>query len=298
MTQTTAPEPPRDPAAEPPADTTQTTTSSPAQGEPSPPTRRRPSRRRSRRLARRFSFRSRRRRPWREHLLSENVRLFTSLMASSITGTAAVAVFPQLDTTLGHQENLVWSWIILTVLVIAAYSMLFTGLTLLALRHQPRQRLLAVARLPRARRQVRFYRYFGARSSAFGEVLQVMLIAILAIAMLLMRPSSVPLELLLMLTIGSISTAWLSSVVTFALEYAAADAHGDGFDLNGTPPDERGLPEYLYAAVLVQTSSGPTDLVPRTRPARGLVRSQALLAYVMNTIIVAMGVSVVLTVFT
>lgn len=104
-----------------------------------------------------------------------------------------------------------------------------------------------------------------------------------------------PVQLLLLLTIGGVIAAWISTVVTFAIEYAAADAHRDAFELVNTPAEERGLPEYLYAAVLIQTSTGPTELVPRTRTARRLVRDQAILSHVMATIIVALNVSALLT---
>lgn len=236
-------------------------------------------------------------RSWRRHLLSENMRVALSLVLSLVPAVIFALTSPQLNVVLGSEVNRIWGLIIIMVVIVGMYSLLFAGLTVLALHGQSRERLLAVARLPHARKQVRLYRDFGARSSAAGEAMQVMLIAALAVAMLALRPQVVPLELLLVLTIGSVVAAWLSTVVTFALEYAAADAHGEGFDLPFTPAPERNLSEYLYAAVLVQTASGSTEMVPRTRRARTLIRSQAVLAYVMNTIIITVGVSVLVTAF-
>ena len=82
--------------------------------------------------------------------------------------------------------------------------------------------------------------------------------------------------------------------MTFAVEYAAEDAHGDAFELAGTPGHERTLADYVYGAVLIQAANG-TDLAPTTPGARRLVRDHVILAHVSSTIIITLGVSALLT---
>jgi len=84
-------------------------------------------------------------------------------------------------------------------------------------------------------------------------------------------------------------------VVTFAVEYTAEDADGTAFTLPGTEGTERTFQDYVHGTVLIQASSGSSDLAPRTSRARRLVRHQVVLAYVMTTIITTLGVSAVIT---
>jgi uncharacterized membrane protein len=42
---------------------------------------------------------------------------------------------------------------------------------------------------------------------------------------------------------------------------------------------------------MIQATSAPADVTPNTRTARRLVRSQTVLAYVMNTVVIALGLS-------
>jgi uncharacterized membrane protein len=49
--------------------------------------------------------------------------------------------------------------------------------------------------------------------------------------------------------------------------------------------------EYLYLSWMIQATSAPADVTPNTRTARRLVRSQTVLAYVMNTVVIALGLS-------
>lgn len=106
----------------------------------------------------------------------------------------------------------------------------------------------------------------------------------------------VPLWVLFAVTVLTVVTAWMSCVVGHAVEYAALDAHGEGLRFDGEPdPGRRAHPEYLYVAVLVQTSSAPADFAPLTREARRTLVGQSVLAHIMASVVVAVGASAVFT---
>jgi uncharacterized membrane protein len=233
--------------------------------------------------------------PWRRRLLSENLRLALSWLLSFAVGPASVLLLdgavPE-DGTAGLQLPLT---LMIVIVMISVYALAYAALTLYALAGQPRSRMVAAARLPRARRHVSFYRWYVGRTSAFHEVLQMLLIAVLAVGLLIMPPPWVPVPALLALTVAAVITAWISAVATFAVEYAAEDSRGRAFALPNTEGAERTLHDYLYGALLIQTTSGTSDMVPLTPAARRIVRHHVVLAYLMSTIIITLGVSAVIT---
>lgn len=211
-------------------------------------------------------------------------------------GGSALYIVPELAATAPHsREEQLTVFLVLMIIITALYGLVFSVLTYYALQGQPRQRLVATARLLRARKHVPAYQLLSGRSGPSGEVLQLVIIAGVAIVLLATRPESFPASTLLALTVASIVVAWIGSVMTFAVEYIAEDAHGQGFTLPGSPAPERALEEYVYAAVLVQASSGSSEFVPLTSSARRTLRNHVILAHVMSTIILTLGVSVVIT---
>ncbi|MGP9744427.1 DUF1345 domain-containing protein [Brachybacterium sp. AOP29-B2-41] len=240
----------------------------------------------------------RHRRSLRRRLLSENLRLLASSVLS--LGIGAVIVVPLASSLRGAEtaEVQLPLFLMLLIITVSLYSLTFAGLTLWVLTAQPRHRLVAAARLPRARRHVRFYRWYMGRSSSFSEVMQMLLIAVLAALLLIVPPPGIPIAALLALTAGAVVTAWIGAVMTFAVEYAAEDSHATAFSLPGTTGKDRGIAEYVYGAVLIQASSGAGDLTPLTASARRLVRNHVILAHVTSTIIVTLGVSAVVTAVT
>ena len=241
-----------------------------------------------RRLARR------RGRTWRRRMLSENLRLSLAWGLSALLGGGLVLLLAHGMRPLAEDAR-VPLFLILLIVMMSLSSLLFAGLTWWALRDLPRDRLVAAARLTRARRAVRVYRWYMSRSTALSEALQMLLMAVIATVLLILPPPGVPVSALLALTVGAVVAAWLSAVVTFALEYTAEDAHGAAFALSGTAPPERSFEEYLHGAVQIQASAGAADLGPLTTTARRLARHQVVLAYVMTTIITTLGVSAVIT---
>lgn len=233
--------------------------------------------------------------PWRRRLLSENLRLGLSWLAAFAVGPPPVLLLDSSipdDGTTGFQLSLA---LIIVIIMLSVYALVYAATTLYALSGQPRSRMVAAARLPRARHHVRFYRSYVGRTSAFSEVLQMLLIAVLAVVLLMMPPPWAPVAAMLALTVAAVITAWISAVTTFAVEYAAEDSRGLAFSLPGAEGAERTIEDYLYGALLIQTTSGTADMAPLTPSARRIVRRHVVLAYVMSTIIITLGVSAVIT---
>lgn len=265
---------------------------------PPPPSRRQAVQGRRARPAR--PARSRRpKRTWRERLQSENLRMLLSLPVGIVTGAALILLAPQANYLLRDQRgDQLFALLLLVIAFLIAYSATFTVLTFLALRDQPRARLIALARLGHARRHVPVYKYLIGRSGPIGEITQLMGTAVIAIVLLALRPPEFAVALLLAITAAALVCTWVSTVMTFALEYAAEDARGGAFSFPATPPEERLLEEYLYAAVVIQAAPGPSGVEPISRDARRLVRNHVIIAHTTSTIIITLAVSVVITALT
>lgn len=241
----------------------------------------------------------RRQRSWRERLQSENLRMLLSLPLGMVAGTALILLVPQTNYLLREERgDQLFSALLVVIAILITYSAAFTVLTFLALRDQPRARLIALARLGHARRHVPVYKYLIGRSGPIGEVTQIMGTAVIAIVLLALRPPEFAVALLLAITAAAVVCTWASTVMTFALEYAAQDARGDAFAFPATPPAERLLEEYLYAAVVIQAAPGPSGVEPISRGARRLVRDHVIIAHTTSTIIITLAVSVVITALT
>ncbi|WP_422115508.1 DUF1345 domain-containing protein [Brachybacterium sp. UNK5269] len=289
-TDTDRPHPHPEETAAPAAEATRTPEQVPAAADPPPGARPRTAAQRRRARRRRRSAQ-----PLRRRLLSENLRRIVSGLACLLCGLAVVGSLRLLTGVRGAADLELALFLVLLIVMLSSYSVIFAGLTLYALIGQPRSRLIAAARLPRARRQVRFYRWSVGQSTALNEALQMLLIAMIAVLLLLSPPAGLPIAALLALTAAAVVAAWIGAVTSFALEYAAEDADGRAFTLPGTTAADRAIAEYLYGAVLIQSSSGAGDLTPLTAPARRLVRDHVVLAHVTTTIIITLGVSAVIT---
>ncbi len=88
--------------------------------------------------------------------------------------------------------------------------------------------------------------------------------------------------------LGAVTTAWVVMVYSFALRYAEVYARGDLEIPFTTRPTLR---DFVTISVLASTLFDRIA-VPRTSQAAGAFRSHALLAWVVNTILVAMCVTI------
>lgn len=179
------------------------------------------------------------------------------------------------------------------VIAITVYAASFALLTHWTFHRLPRRDVVIAARLARARRASAWLRWVSGRGSVSSEALGLVMLAVLAIVLLLLSESGPYRVVLLVTTIAAILCTWYSTAVTLAVEYAAEDGHGDAIELSAP---QRGFDEYLYVSMIVQVSGSANESVPLTSGARRLVRLQALLGHVMTSVVVALGISVVITV--
>lgn len=167
------------------------------------------------------------------------------------------------------------------------------ALTHLAMSTLEPRRLVPVARLTRARRASAWLRFVSGRSSLSSETGQLLLITVVVILVLARRPEGLPMPLLLGITVLSILATWYSTVVNFAVEYAAEDSRGDALDIPGD--DRPGFDLYFHTALMMQTSSSIGDVVPLTAGSRRLMHTQAVIAHITNSVVIALAVSVIIT---
>ncbi|MCS6712190.1 DUF1345 domain-containing protein [Brachybacterium sp. EF45031] len=182
----------------------------------------------------------------------------------------------------------------LSALIVTLYGFIEATLMIAVYRRLSRRELIILARRRRARRAIPLYRWTDTGSPQ-SEAAQLAGVAAIGIGLLLTRPDGLPTGLLMAIAIGSVIMAWISCASAYAIEYAALDAHGDALEVPGAAPPDRAFEEYLHLAIIVQTTNGPADVLPRTRAARHAVRTQSILAYITTTVLIAMGASVLLT---
>ncbi|MBZ2197092.1 DUF1345 domain-containing protein [Occultella gossypii] len=86
--------------------------------------------------------------------------------------------------------------------------------------------------------------------------------------------------------------SWLNVVVCYAIEYARSDLREPGMAFPGA--GEPSFLRYLYVALAVQSTFGTTDVEITTDRMRGVTMTHGLLAFVFNTVILAVVVSLLL----
>ncbi len=121
---------------------------------------------------------------------------------------------------------------------------------------------------------------------------QVSLLAILVVGALVVVPSLRTSPVLLAAAVVMVASSWVDVAIMYAVHYARVDALVGG--LRFPDQDERHFRDYLYVSLAVQTTFGSTDVVAVDRRARSIITGHGVLAFVFNTVIVAVIVSLLL----
>ena len=89
--------------------------------------------------------------------------------------------------------------------------------------------------------------------------------------------------------------AWIMLFTVFALEYARmwANRWGIRFPEDDEGDDERSMRDFTYAAMQVNTTFGPGDLRFTTSRARATVTAQSIVAFLFNTVIIALLIALI-----
>ncbi len=98
---------------------------------------------------------------------------------------------------------------------------------------------------------------------------------------------------LVALALGTVITGWTMIVFAYALKYLRQHTERPGLAFPGRP--ELVWRDYFYLAVQVSTTFSTSDVELTTTEMRGTVTSQSIVAFVFNTVIVALLVSALLT---
>ncbi len=144
----------------------------------------------------------------------------------------------------------------------------------------------------------RWFRVMTADSGTAGAVM-FCIVAVVAVVIAATQPSLRGQPGFVVLAFLSVAGSWLLIIVTFAALYARKDAHENGLAFPGSEHDD--LPEffdYLYFSVQIGTAFTSSDVSITDRSMRRTVTAHSLVAFVFNTVIVALLVSFLLAVVT
>lgn len=223
-------------------------------------------------------------------ILRENRRSVAAMATASITGIAATGIVRAVSNTT-----------LLTVVITAllsgwaAFSLTHWWLCRAAYQDASgavlRDRLLAdPAHTPRTRWLARLL--LGSTSShSFAANAAGM--ALLGVIVLVLYPDLRRDASLLLLGVALVVTSWLDMAMAYAVQYARMDLTEGGLAWQGER--EQRLSDYEYFASSVQSTLGTTDVALTTSTMRTAVRRHGLIAFTFNSVIVALLVSLVLT---
>jgi uncharacterized membrane protein len=93
--------------------------------------------------------------------------------------------------------------------------------------------------------------------------------------------------------VAALAASWAVIPVSFAVHYARAQALGGGLDFPGDAPPR--FADHLYLAFQLSTTSGGSDVSITTTRMRRVVTLHSVLAYLFNTVIIAILVTVLLS---
>jgi hypothetical protein len=118
------------------------------------------------------------------------------------------------------------------------------------------------------------------------------LVALVAATVLAVTGVSRRSAVLAVATVVLVVAAWINVLVSYAAEYARAQHQHGGLEFQGEQP--RGYQDYLYFAGAVSTTFGPTDVTVTSRALRRQVLVHSLVAFLFNTVILALLISALL----
>lgn len=140
---------------------------------------------------------------------------------------------------------------------------------------------------------VRFFVGSGPTSWATS----ISILALVAVVTMVLRPELRAVPVVLFLAFTMVAASWLNVAVMYAIHYVRANGVGKASDPPLAFPGEQpeNLIDYMYFAAGVQATFGSTDVEIRTTSARKLVLGHSMMAFIYNTVIVGMVISLLLS---
>ncbi len=128
---------------------------------------------------------------------------------------------------------------------------------------------------------------------ATGWAVTGSLIAVVAVATMLFQGGSADHPVVVWAGVGTVVTSLAMTISSYAVRYAREYAVGGGIEFAGD--DRPRFADFLYLAVQVATTFGTSDVTITTTRARNLVTVNSLISFVINTVVVALLVSLLVT---
>ena len=149
------------------------------------------------------------------------------------------------------------------------------------------RRVLATP-LPRSR--VKRWLLAGGGGSGWPIIIAVVAFVTITTAVLSRGEAT---NLVLVLAAGTVVTCWLVITFSFALQYARRDIEQGGLKFPGA--DEPVFADYNYLAIGCSATFGTTDTTIVSTPMRRLVSVHSVIGLLMNTVVVAVLLSIIVS---
>lgn len=232
-------------------------------------------------------------RPW---LASDGTRYLVSLGVTAVVAAAYGAITP----TLGAGDAGALGLVVTVYLgAWSVYSLLYAGLTWAVLRRADGDRLAQWLTEDRsARRRRRRIENFAGTAGPVGAV-SFCAAAIGAVVAAAVLPQLRDDPVIVSLAVLVVAASWLLTVTVYAVHYARENAQHGGLEFRGAdvegPPS---LTDYTYLAIQVGTAYNGADVTVVSRAMRRTVSVHAVVAFVFNSVLIALLVSLLITVTT
>ena len=130
------------------------------------------------------------------------------------------------------------------------------------------------------------------RDPAPSWSVHVSILALLVVGGILMIPALRASPTVLLIAVAMVAASWVNVLVAYSVHYARLDTREPGFSFPGG--QRREFVDYLYLALALQTTSGMSDVQAATVRARRATMGHSALAFVFNSALIAMIVSLLL----
>ena len=233
------------------------------------------------------------RRPW---LVSDGARYVLAIAVTTVLaaayGSAVQILAPDSVSSLGFVATVYFGgW--------SAYSLLYASLTWSVLRradgHQLAEWLTEDRQGRRRRRRTEWLAGSGGPHGAVSFCAAAIGAVVFASILPELRDDPVVIGLAVLV----VAASWLLIVTVYTVHYARENAHRGGLefrsDVDDGPPQ---LADYAYLAVQIGTAYNGADVTATSRAMRQTITMHAAIAFIYNTVLIALLVSLLITVTT
>lgn len=231
------------------------------------------------------------RRPW---LLSDGARYLLTVVISTVAaagyGVLVQTIRPDSIGSLAFIVSVYFgTW--------SVYALVYSGLTWAVLRTADGASLAAWLTEDRSRRRRRRRVEQLAGSGGPLGALSFCAVATGAVVWAAVLPQLRDDPVVIGLAVLVVAATWLLIATVFAVHYAREDTHLGGLGFSGTEQDGRPrLSDYLYLSVQVSTAYNGADVTATRQHMRRTITAHAVVAFVFNTVLIALLVSLMVTI--